>query len=260
MADLENPTRYVIIGMARSGTTVTSRALTGHRNVMGPDDEFKVHPFFTEGMKTFTVGGPRFWERERNAYKLFDAVTIYHDRTPDPSGALAHYCGTPDNPKGDVMACGFKVAIAEAAEAEQLVESLQRFYKQLRIIWVRRRDWVAQFASLEKAKVTGGWHSWSEKNQDAPTEFEFSVDGFRYYFDDGVRTEQAFEQLRATHEVCEFVYEDDITGGRWARLFEFLDVPVLDPFWLSSKKVSPPIEDYVKNAAELRAEFARLRG
>ena len=42
--------RFVIVGMARSGTTVTLQALQGHPDVRTAMDEIRVDPFFTRGI------------------------------------------------------------------------------------------------------------------------------------------------------------------------------------------------------------------
>jgi hypothetical protein len=88
-------TRYLIVGMARSGTTVTHRALYGHPKVCALDDEIRVDPFFTRGIEAFTVGGANPWERENGSLQLFDALTSFEPGDPDPSGLWRPVSGTP---------------------------------------------------------------------------------------------------------------------------------------------------------------------
>jgi hypothetical protein len=118
-------TRYVIVGMARSGTTATHNAVFGHPNVCAMADEFRVDPFFTKGVACFTVGGNNKWERRINYNALFDAVTKYPVGRPDPDGKrLIAYNGTPSVPKQENLAHGLKVAIPSAEDAKNLVDSL----------------------------------------------------------------------------------------------------------------------------------------
>lgn len=263
---MSNPgtTRYIIVGMQRSGTTATNRALFGHPNICAMADEFAVDPFFTKGVACFTVGGQNRWERLRNYARLFDAVTIYPADTPDPEGKrLIAYCGTPKHPKQEVRANGLKVAIPSANDARLLVESLREYFRDLRVVHVRRADWVAQYASLLRAQKSGQWHSWTTANPPAalPERLTIPVDAFTNYVRMALEIEGQLLRLRETHQVCEFNYESDLehAAGAWDRLFEFLGVLPMQPDWMGSSKVAPPVEEFVTNVAELRQALARLR-
>ncbi len=265
---MSNPgtTRYIIVGMQRSGTTATHRALFGHPNICAMDDEFRVEPFFTKGVACFTVGGINRWERLRNYNRLFDAVTISPTIAPDPEGKrLIAYGGTPRFPKQELRANGLKVAIPSAADAKLLVDSLVEYFQGLKVIHVRRDDWVAQYASLLRAQKSGKWHSWSAAkgaNQTAPGKFAIAVEDFTAYVRMAQEIEAQLARLLGTHEVCEFSFENDLesnAAGAWDRLFGFLGVPPMAPEWMGSSKVAPPVDEFVENAAELRQVLARLR-
>jgi len=261
-------TRYIIVGMARSGTTATHRALYGHPNVCAMADELHVDPFFTKGVSCFTVGGENHWERSHGYLGLFDAVTLYEAEAPDPEGKrLIAYCGTPDLPKQTIHANGLKVAIPNAEDARLLVDGLQQYFGGLKIIHVRRRDWLAQCASLERAMQSGVWHSWTgtggEGKAAANEKLTIPAQQFTAYMQMAEDTESQLARLGQSHEVCEFSYEDDLLanpGGCWAKLFEFLGVRAMEPTWMSSSKVAPPIDDFVENAAELRRLLDARRG
>jgi transposase len=252
-------TRYLIVGMARSGTTVTHRALYGHPNVCALDDEIRVDPFFTRGIEAFTVGGANPWERENGSLQLFDALTSFEPGDPDPSGRwLVSYCGTQGPPKAQQLAHGMKVAINSKREADALVESLQRHFSGLRIIHVRRRDLVAQCASLERAVASGIWHSFAstpEARKEAPSKLSICLNKFRSYLQCAREVEESLASLHSTHEVEVVDFERDIESDPescWQRLFRFLDLVPIKPDWVRSKKVAPQVSDYVENADELR--------
>ena len=76
--------RYVIVGLARSGTTATHAAIYGHPHICAMADELRVSPFFTSGVATFTVSGENQYERRIASDRIFDAITIYPPRAPDP--------------------------------------------------------------------------------------------------------------------------------------------------------------------------------
>jgi hypothetical protein len=251
--------RYVIVGMARSGTTATHNAIFGHPNVCAMADEFRVDPFFTKGIACFTVGGKNTWERKVNYDALFDAVTKYPVGKPDPEGKrLIAYNGTPSVPKRENLAHGLKVAIPSAEDAKNLVDSLQDFFPRMRIIHVRRADWVAQFASLERAQSTGVWHTREERPAASQSDekLTLSTQKFSAYLKMATEVEQQLHRLHESHAVCEFSYEQDLLPNdprRAHRLFEFLDLEGMDPTWMRLTKTAPPLEDFVANVDELRA-------
>ena len=258
-------TRYIIIGMARSGTTATHTAVYGHPNVCAMADEFRVEPFFSKGVACFTVGGHNGWERHRNSYALFDAVTVYPRGAPDPDGKrLIAYCGTPSVPKQDILANGLKVAIPSAEDAATLVESLQKYYPDLLVIHVRRSDWVAQFASLQRAAKSGVWHTRDDNPTERPAGEKMHLDAnqFANYLQMASETERHLLSLRQSHRVCEFSYEQDLAPNdptAMHRVFEFLSLRPLDPTWMRLTKTAPPLEDFVANVDELRGMMAAHR-
>ncbi|MFT4512585.1 MAG: LPS sulfotransferase NodH [Planctomycetota bacterium] len=251
--------RYVIVGLARSGTTAAHNAVFGHPNVCAMADEFRVDPFFTKGVACFTVGGNNTWERKINYNALFDAVTKYPSGNPDPAGKrLIAYNGTPSVRKKENLAHGLKVAIPSATDAKNLVDSLQEFFPQMRIIHVRRADWVAQFASLARAKNTGVWHT-REENPAASQPGEkmtLSPKEFSAYLAMATEVEQQLQRLHESHAVCEFSYEQDLLPNDPStahRVFEFLGLEAMDPTWMRLTKTAPPLEEFVANVDELRA-------
>lgn len=259
-----DPTRYVIVGMARSGTTAVHRALYGHPNVCAIDDEIRVQPFFSLGVATFTVGGKNDWERRRSALPLFDAITRYRPESPNPEGRLVGYCGTPDFPKREIRAHGLKVAIPTAEDATLLVDSLQLDFPGVRVVHVRRSDWVAQCASLERAMKSGVWHSFAEKREATGSVERMTIPElrFRKYVQMALEVEAQLARLKSSHDVFDFSYEQDLQGGRagvWPEIFRFLGVPEIGPTWMRSSKVAPPIDSFLENAAELHGILSELR-
>lgn len=257
-------TRYVIVGMARSGTTAVHRAIYGHPNICAIDDEIRVQPFFSLGVATFTVGGKNEWERRRSALPLFDAITRYRPEEPNPDGRLVGYCGTRAFPKHEIRAHGLKVAIPNAEDAGLLVESLQLDFPGVKIVHVRRNDWVAQCASLERAMKSGVWHSFAEKREATGSVERMTIPEprFRKYVQMANEVEAQLARLGRSHEVFDFSYEQDLEGGRsevWLEVFRFLGVPEIAPVWMRSSKVAPPLESFLENTAELQGILTEMR-
>lgn len=259
-------TRFLILGMARSGTTVTHRALQGHPNVKSSMDEFRVAPFFTQGIAAFTVSGKNRFERD-NAYDLlFDAVTMIPCSLRGPH--LMGYGGTDEYPKGEILANGLKVAVSTVPEAEELVRSLTEFasFRDFAIILVERKDLVAQCASLTRAMRTGRWHSFFKtegqvENPDAP--FEIPEGQFDFYLQEAAAIHAAFDRLAGTHRTLTLSYEDEIAKlgpAAFRRVHSFLGLPEVLPTWLGSEKVAPPVESFLLNHErlhEMLAEFTQ---
>jgi hypothetical protein len=249
--------RFLIIGMARSGTTITHQAVQGHPNIMSCMDELKVAPFFTQGVSVFTVSGRNNFERDNSYGMLIDAVTLFPTESRGPN--VLGYGGMADCPKGEVLANGVKVAIDEVKDADDLVTAMQKYdsLKAVKVIRVNRRDLVAQCASLDRAWRTGRWHSFHTQapavpNPEAP--FKISEKVFGQYVDRAVGIRAAFDRLALTHSVIELSYEDEIAAlgpAAFERVFRFLGVPPVTPSWIHSQKVAPPVSDYLLNADHL---------
>ncbi len=78
MKDTQKLNRYIIVGLGRSGTTITHLALRGHPQVSAVRDEIKISPLFTQGMATFTISGNKYLseqEQKNHISALFDAIT-----------------------------------------------------------------------------------------------------------------------------------------------------------------------------------------
>ena len=222
--------RYVVLGLARSGTTAVHFALKGHPNIAALNDEVRVS-FFTEGISTFTQRDDNVLEKKVGSYSLFDAVAgVFSDE--------------------NTRALGLKCVPESVESAEALVQSLVKFYAGLSIVLVIRNDFTAQYGSMLRAKLTGEWHSWRKTGKQKNQRVRISKGDFKKYI---IRTSgklSALRQLKKTHEVLEFNFEEQLLYSKnpdFSPLFRFLDIPDLSVTWLDSKKVAPPPEDYIVN-------------
>ena len=243
--------RYLIVGMARSGTTATHHAVYGHPAASAMHDEVTVDPLFTQGISTFTVGGKNHQDTTAKYVELFDLLTL-HDRAATR----------------EVSAHGMKVVTQAPDEANALVTCLVENFPDVRVVHVRRTDLLAQFASLERANRTGVWHTHAEgscpdrsqragPSPKAPERWPLDVAKFERYLQTCAAVERSLLRLRDTHRVHEVRYEEDIAPNdldRAAALFGFLDLPAIAPTWMQLTKTSPPLETFVANDAALRAD------
>lgn len=249
--------RFIIAGMARSGTTVTHQALQGHPNVMSAMDEIKADPFFSKGYAVFTVSGTNDWERDHGYGLLIDALSMIPCRLRGEH--LMGFGGTEQHPKGEILANGLKMAIGSPLEAQLFADAMTRFasLQQVHVILVERRDLVAQCASLMRAMRSGRWHSFFQTDPTVPdpdASFAIPEDEFRDYCQQAAAVKEAFARVSSGRRVLRISYEDDIVARgveSFGSLFAFLGLPFVEPSWVASTKVAPPLERFITNTKQL---------
>jgi LPS sulfotransferase NodH len=201
-------------------------------------DEVQVAPLFTLGLSAFTSGNEDWRERKRGMRAAFDALAM-----------------------GGAEACantmGMKVAVESCDLAMDLVHSIRENFSDASIILVRRRDLVAQYASLCRARETGVWHSWQQAGE-REVVLNLPVDAFTRYAAEVGRVNAHLSLLRDSNPTIELVYEVDIAASDWQRVFSFLDLAEVEPTWLKMNKVAPPVESYISNHDALRAALETL--
>ncbi|MEO0479900.1 MAG: Stf0 family sulfotransferase [Planctomycetota bacterium] len=240
--DGANPDRrFLIVGMQRSGTTVTYAAVQSHPEVACPSDEIEVDPFFTRGLATFMSKGQETFDARRSGIRrLFDVLA---------------------NPQGftDRKTRGFKVALGGYEVALALTAALIEHFPEASVVIVQREDLVAQFGSMQRAKQSGIWHTSDSKSSDMDARVKVDRKAFAQYVEGAARISAVWRFLESTHRCLRIHYEEHIDGGfQHERLFEFLGVDVVDPTWLRMKKVSPSPDSYIQDYDKLRKEQRRI--
>ena len=142
--------RFIVLGMQRSGTTVTHVCLAGHPEVCMAPDEVYVEPFFTRGLAAFTGGKESYKDRQDGYARLFDLIAGFRA-------------------KESTRAVGFKVAIGSANDARDVANCLSEYLPDLKVILVHRSDLAAQFGSLQRAIASGEWHAWEGEKSGTDT-------------------------------------------------------------------------------------------
>jgi hypothetical protein len=206
-------------------------------------DEVRVKPFFVEGLSVFTHGNEKEEEREKGFIALFDAITSLH--------------------RGETTrAIGFKTALPFHKEAVDFVNSVQSFFPEIKIIITLRDDIVAQFGSLERAKVTGNWHSWVKPESNLKEKLKLEKNRLYDHAVDYLKTVHELERLKESHEVFEVSYENDILPGNlkvYYQVFRFLGLPEKEITWLRSNKVAPPPEEFIEDYMQHKSALDELR-
>jgi len=225
--------RYIILGCCRSGTTVTHLAIKGHPNVCALNDELLVTPFFNKGISSFTQGNDLEIEKRNGHKRIFDAITSIQ------KNKKTQYIGVKTS------------LIYNRGSMDYIKHVLSTYFPDIKIILTIRNDLVAQYGSLIRALKTGKHHSWDKSKKDIKTLISINKYLFMKYLLDCFWFIDNMRDLKKTHDVLEFSYEEDIINGEYKKLFDFLELDYVEINWLTAKKVAPKPEDYIKNYKSL---------
>jgi|CXWL01.1.fsa_nt_gi hypothetical protein len=267
-------TRFVILGDARTGSNMLAQALNTNPAVRCFRELFHfMHDYVDYFVEGFDPNVP-----EDVALRNADPVRFLQVRI---FGA---------QPPG-IKAVGFKFLYPHIWGFEQLFDHLAAD-KRLKVIHLKRRNWLRVFASVRLAESSGRWiedwglaakpRPWYRKAPGAILHPFRTVSRFRRRRDEATQRAQArpwltlpkedcviwFERCRRDtargdalahgHETCT-VYYEEILADRPAvfeRVQRFLGVESVDLF-VSLKRQNPePLRQLVANFDELRVAFA----
>lgn len=230
-----HPTRYLVVGLPRSGTTVVHLAIRGHPQVAAFSDEIHVNPLFDQATRVFSFGHETDAEAQQGALALFDALA-----------ALGR--------DEQTTHLGMKVCAQTPRQAELLVDGLHRHFPEIKVVLTIRRDLVATYASSHSARSTGSWHSWNRPaTPDGPPPQRPLPFLFRRHALRSMTILKILAKLHETHDVFDFEYERllDPAHDMYTQVFDFLGLPEMPVTWLAAKKVMPPPEQFILNYARL---------
>ena len=227
--------KYIIIGPARSGTTVTHLILRGHPQVSALNDEVKILELFGKGISTYTFGHDQAGEKNKGPRIAYDMLALL-------------------NAGPETKAAGIKCAVGSVEQAKIFVKEIKMSFSDINIILIVREDVLAQFGSLLRAQKTGQFHSWrKEKNKSSLT---VTIDKGRYshYLLSNIKIIDTLRCLKETNNFLEISYEKDICHIRVCcnKLYDFLRLDHIEPVWLNSKKVAPAPHEFITNYDKLK--------
>ncbi len=223
---------YLIIGMARSGNTVTHLALASHPEISACIDEVRFDPFFNKGISVFTYGSETAAEKQNSHLSLFKMMASLSNKMNSKAFGVH--------------------TVVKSRDAELLVKAIQNNYPSLKIILIKRLNMVAQLASVCRSNKNQIWSSFE------PVLFNLEPLAIAeaeliHHIKSVMVAMNAFESLKDTHEVSEWIYEDELEIQKpvFKRLFDFLGVQDFDPSPFIPYKLNPPAENFVTNYKQL---------
>lgn len=229
--------RFLVVGMQRSGTTVTQAQLIDHPEVAIARQEIAATCFWTSVLSQ-TSRGETCADRSRSVREVLD-----------------HLAGH----RPGVAATGLKTALPSAGHAARLAGCLRTHAPDLALIVVRRNDLVAQFGSLRRAQATGTWHSSDRQPSQHDLRVAFTRDELAAYVQDCVDCDRLLESIGTGRPVLALDYERDVaTGGDRQQIAAFLGIDARRGTPARLRKVSPDANAYIDDYASHRAALPEL--
>jgi LPS sulfotransferase NodH len=236
--------RFVVVGIARTGSTLVLDLLNAHRNAIAFGELFR---------SEHEIG----WDLPGCAGHR-DAGALRDFRT-DPSGFLDRHVFRPWPRR--VRAVGFKIFHYHARRPPfDAVWQRLREDDAIRVIHVVRGNTLEQYVSLKLAERTGFWSSGDRRPTSEPT-VRLDVDDCLRHFDYVDRAGAECRRFFASHPFLEIHFEElaaDLAAGA-RRLHDFLGLPGRPVQSKRRRQQHRPMRDVVVNYAELRAAFDGTR-
>lgn len=219
---------FLIVGVQRSGTSVVHVNVSKHPQIECLTGELKIAPLFTSGVDTY-VNTPcdTGMELEYGWKEIFKAITSL-------------------NVQKETRLCGAKIAVDDAFSAKRLLTAIGRTFPELKIVFIERRDKVAQFGSWQSARSTGVYCS--KKDISDYKTLEIDEDDFRHYVTDCMKTNRELLRLAETNPLHACYYEELLKDKNnfMAEIYDFLGVKPIT-FQEELKKLLPPPRQYIVN-------------
>jgi hypothetical protein len=235
--------KFIIIGHARSGTSVTQNILRDHPQVSALWDEVDYSPFYDKGLGAYTHEYDKPEEKEKSFGKIFDAVISINETE-------------------QTTAYGLKTAVNKPEAAKIVFDTItQRLDNHIKIIIVERENLTSQYGSIMRAIKSGNWHTWQTNLKQTNAKINADKNRFIEYLIKAIKINSTLKQLKNTNAFITVSYEKDILPNRienFHKVFDFLELPYPD-YDLPLKKVAPAPEDYIKNYKELRETEKQIK-
>lgn len=233
-------TRFVIVGTARTGSTMLISLINAHNQALT----------FGEIFRSPTEIGWDVGEYARAADK--NALALYRE---DPLRFLQRTIYREWKPGQRAM--GFKIFYYHARESSfSAVWDYLQTETDIRVLHIKRRNILAQYLSLQRAHLTNQWSGGDSAGPAVP--LSLSAEDCRRHFL-WVRTKEAeTDAFFARQPLLEIEYEALVadTTGQMGKVQDFLGLDRQDVTPGTRQQRSRPLSAEIANYDELKAGFA----
>ena len=229
-------TRFLCVGYARSGSTLLMRSLNNHSRIVG----------YGEIVKNV--------DRYPQHYHEFESSQALFERDPARFLQTKVFRAYPPN----VAAVGFKIFYHHAPRDTAWGRAVWEYLldqPDLRVLHLKRRNWLKMLVSEKQAGETEEWIKYSD-GQEAPA-VHLPPDEAAAFFARVAAWEAEYDALFAGHPGCEVVYEQLTRdyGAVMRGIQSFLGVDYEDVDPGTVKRPSRSLASQIENYAELKARF-----
>lgn len=227
--------RFLVVGMQRSGTTVTWSQMRQHPDIAMFGNELHAS-FFSTTILDRALDGETRDQRTTSLQAMVELLA---------------------RPAATTRAVGLKTALPSAEYTARLVGCLLTHGSDFDIIAVRRRDLVAQLGSIRRAVASGQWHRQAKNHTTSTARVCIGDRELVDYVQDCIDSQRLLEQLAKQRRVTFLDYDDDIvTGQDWGRICDFLELPAGSRPTPQLAKVAPPASEYIEDYDRLQRIMA----
>ena len=240
---IHNYQKFIILCTARTGSNFLCSLLQSHIRIRAFAEVFHKD---SKRKRIFWdypgYNSEEFWEmRENNPIKFIDNIVFR------------------DFPKS-VSAVGFKLFYNHAqAENEKCIWEHLKQIKYLKIIHLKRQNWLQQYVSLTKARQSKQWvvKANNSNSKGDSLRLEIDYDNCIEHFQTLQNLQREYDNLFAGHQILEVIYENLAKDyiNETKRIQNFLSVPYQKLYPSTYKQSQQPLSEIIINYSELKEKF-----
>lgn len=252
-------TPFILLTMARTGSTLLSRMLHQHSQIVSCDELFGENPRFSrqEYLRNLLLSASCGKVRPEH-----EELTDTHDLAAVSAPQLLERFLWHDAYLPCVRAAGFKLLYSQLDKTAhpELAVYLKNRISSSRVVLLVRHNWLRQFVSFERARRTGQWERRIGQPSASTPPIRTSPHRLRQIFSHYENAYLALEQFAdGAADIYRISYEEftQATVLQWRSLLEFLGAdgsPL--PFVDLQKQNEEPLAQCVADYESLRSAFA----
>jgi LPS sulfotransferase NodH len=236
-------TKFIILGTARTGSTLLRGLLNSHSDIIAFGELFRSKEEIGWDLMPY--------QKEMQSSQL----SYLHQH--EPVSFLEEVVFQGHSRK--VKAVGFKIFYYQAQDTQQkLIWSWLIDHKKIKVIHIKRRNYLETLLSLTRAHKTNKWYkSHPADNQDEDLSIELPPEKCLNYFTWLEETSAQYDTLFQNHQKIDVYYEDLVAAAEAEMqvVQKFLRVKHQHLVPSTLKQASQPLSQAILNYAELKQQL-----